>query len=95
MDNLFLYIILGILGAFVLLIIVGELWGYFVNGMPMDFFTRETEEQRRKREEKQAAKERRRASSWYEEEKSFDRMNDPDSLDDENLDMFGYPMDED
>lgn len=79
------YSIIGFLGLIAILLIIAGI---------KDGLFKETEEQRRRREERQAAKERRRASSWYEEEKSYDRMNDPESLYDENLDMFGYPMDE-
>ena len=86
-SDIILYTILGFLGFIALVLLIA--------GIKDGTLIKETEEQRRQREERQAARKRRRASSWYEEEKSFDRMNNPDSLDDENLDMFGYPMDED
>ena len=98
-SDIIVYTILGFLGLFAIaLTIIGIKDGTFI---------KETEEQRRQREEKQAAKERRKFARRYEDEIYFkthnflghpyddDYLNDPDSLYDENLDMFGYPMDED
>lgn len=84
-SDIILYTILGFLGLFALaLLIIGIKDGMFI----------ETEEQRRQREERQAAKERRRCAGRYDDEDALDRLYDPDSLYDENTDMFGYPMDE-
>jgi hypothetical protein len=80
MIQIILYIILGLLAAFVLFIVFAEFYGYFVHGMPMDFFTPETDEQRIKRYEKRFNRKLRR--------KRF-RLLWPE---DENQDMFGNPM---
>lgn len=77
MGDIIVYIILGLLAAYVLFIVFAGFYGYFVHGMPLDFFTPETDEDRIRRYCKKRARDRRRRRFVSK---------------DDGLDMFGNPM---
>lgn len=79
--DVILYIILGLLAAFVLFIVFAEFYGYFVHGMPMDFFTPETDAQYARRQERKRNRQRKR-----------ERFTSPSTADGKTI--FGFPMDD-